>query len=769
MRLGTIAFLAGIVAGLHFTGLPPLTWLILSFPLLLILLRFPRLRVLALFALGTLWLLFRASLLLSGTLATELEGKDAIIEGSIVSIPVVKEKSTQFMFAIDTMRVAGEDISGPRKLRLSWYGKQTEILKSGQRWRMTVRLKRPYGLMNPGGFDYEAWLLQNGVNATGYVRNISDAVLIEESIWGSFYRLRQGLATKLGELTKDYSQQGILLALALGERNRISHDQWQRLLDTGTNHLVAISGLHIGLVAAWLYFLTRWLWLRALNRFFSWPASTVAAVISLIGAFFYAALAGFALPTQRALIMLVVAMLALVSRRPLALSSIWALSLFAVLIYDPLAPLSAGFWLSFAAVGIIIFTFNNRLAIKSIWWKVGRIHLLIALGLVPLLVIHFQHIPLFSPLANFIAVPLVSLITVPLTLLSLLFISWLPVVSDYLLFAANASVVVLDRFLFYIHSYSELSISASLNSFVIASMVLGTVYLLMPRGWPARWLGVIGFLPLFFTDHLRPSNGHIWLSVLDVGQGLAVVVQTHNHVLLYDAGAKYSQRFDMGSAVIIPFLQSRGVNYLNTMVISHADNDHSGGAEAVQELLQVDRILTSLPNELRGIDVDRCQVGQTWHWDGVDFEMLHPDDSFRVKQKRKVRNNFSCVLRISNGVETILLTGDIEYRAEQYLLSREKGRLAADILLAPHHGSATSSSKNFVNEINAQYVVFPVGYRNTWGFPKDIVLKRYEETGAIVFRSDQSGALQFILDGDGDIGLPSQYRLDNKRFWHAVN
>ena len=770
MRLGTIAFLAGIVIGLQFTHLPAAAWSLLLFPLLVVLLRFPYVRTVALLLAGVLWLSLRASYISGGSLATELEGKDTIIEGSIVSIPVTKDDFSKFLFSVDAIYIDDVRIAGPKRIKLSWYGNGSKAVASGQRWRLTVRLKRPYGTMNPGGFDYERWLFQNRINATAYIRiNSANTQLDNVNDIDAFYRLRQHLHDRIGDLAGDSTQVGIIQALALGERGQISQEQWQRLRETGTNHLVAISGLHIGLVAAWVFFLTRWLWSRSLLGFFHIPAPRVAAILAWCAAFCYAAMAGFSIPTQRALVMVSVVMLGIISQRPLALSHVWALSLLAVLIYDPLAPLSAGFWLSYAAVGVILFALGNRLTNTGLWWRYGRVHVVVALGLAPLLIVLFQNVPVLSPLANFIAVPLVSLVTVPLTLLALPFVDLFPTLSELLLLGAHYSLLLLEWVLASVHKYSSLPFDLPiLNGFAMSSLVVGTLWLLMPRGWPARWLGIIGFLPLFFINPDRPAASTFWLTVLDVGQGTAIVIETQNHTLIYDAGARFSDEFDMGSAVILPYLQAQGLNTIDTLLISHADNDHIGGAASILDEVEVKRVLTSATENFGEGFATECEAGQSWQWDGIQFELLHPDAAYTVKNKRKARNNRSCVLRISNNVETILLPGDIEKDAERYLLKHYRDKLKANIIIAPHHGSRTSSTPRFVNAINANHVVYTVGYRNRYGFPKLPIIKRYQNGGAVAYRSDDSGALRFVLDGDGEISPPSQYRLEQRRFWHTV-
>jgi len=770
MRLGTIAFLIGIVIALQFTYLPDRAWSFWLFPLLIVLSRFPRISALTLLLCGVLWLSLRASILLDGTLGTQLEGKDAIIEGSIVSIPVRKQNSSRFIFEIDTMTVGDDAFTNVRQVRLSWYGGDSTLIASGQRWRLQVRMKRPYGSMNPGGFDYERWLFQQRINATGYVRNGKFNIrLADSSIINSFYQLRQHLYDRISSLIKDSEQMGLIQALALGERSQISRDQWQRLQDTGTSHLVAISGLHIGLVAAWVFFIVRWLWPRSFGAYLPIPAPQVAAVIAWCAALIYAAMAGFSIPTQRALIMITVVTLSVIIKRPIALSHVWALSLIAVLIYDPLAALSPGFWLSFAAVGVILYGLGNRLRSDSLWWRYGRVHVIVALGLIPLLVLLFQKVPVLSPIANFIAVPIVSLMTVPLILIALPFVDILPMVSEWLLRIAEYSLQILQVILVFLQPYSSVPMDMPEPTiFIVTSFVVGTLWLMVPNGWPARWLGVFGFLPLFFFSVDRPAHNAYWLSVLDVGQGTAIVVTTNSHNLVYDTGAKYSERFDMGRAVVLPYLNSILAGHIDVLVVSHEDNDHMGGAASILNEIMVNEVFSSVPERFNNENGKACIAGQSWNWDGVSFEFLHPDSDYVVTNQRRQRNNRSCVLRISNGVETVLLPGDIERHAERYLLAQQNNELSADIVVAPHHGSRTSSTKDFVLNIDPEYVVYTVGYRNRYGFPKSQVIKRYDELGAKAYRSDDSGALRFILDGDGDIAPPEEYRLQQRRFWHTI-
>ncbi len=764
MVAGTLAFLFGIVLLQLQVELPAAIWLTGLLPLLLLpWLLPPRWRrgvqPVMLAVAGFLWAWFSAAAVLQHYLPSTLEGEDMVLEGVIVSLPETDAQRARFLFDITRLHHRGEPIPSPGRVRLAWY-RPYPHLEAGQRWRLQARLKRPHGMVNPGTFDYEGWLFQQRIRATGYVRPGADTVLLStDSNTAPLQRLRQRLHEQLRTLTGEHPLGGLVAALALGERQGVERGQWQLLRATGTNHLVAISGLHIGIVAGLVFFLTR--------RFWPWPehlpAPKAAALAALLAAALYAALAGFSIPTQRALIMVAVAMLALLGQRALRPARVLSLALLVVLILDPLAVLSPGFWLSFGAVAVILYGMGGRLAASGWWWRWGRVQVLVALGLAPLLSLWFQQVPLISPLANLLAVPWVSLLVVPLVLLATVLATLLPVPAAWLLQLALLALDVLWWWLEFCAGLlpADWSVLAA-APWTMLPAVLGLIWLLAPRGWPARWLGLVWLLPMLLARPAGPAPGQAWVTLLDVGQGLAVLVRTAGHTLLYDTGPGYGSGTDAGEMVIVPVLRHYGLRRIDTLILSHGDSDHAGGAAAVFEGLEVGRFVSSAAVPLPWREHEPCHSGQRWQWDGVSFELLYPPPQGGHGSKG---NDSSCVLRIVAGGRAVLLSGDIEAAAERELLARVPQQLAADVLVAPHHGSKTSSTAPFVTAVAARHVLFSIGYRNRYGFPHPAVAARYRAAGSELHDTAAQGAITVRLGGQGVV-LES-YRQQARRYWYS--
>jgi len=770
MRTGAIAYLGGILLLLQLPELPDVRWCLLLLALIPLLPLAGKLRILFVFLCGFLSALWHANSIVSSTIPAQFEGRDLTAIGIIDSLPRQTASGSRFHFFIEELSTDGRVIPLSGRVQLSWYGR-TPVLGSGERWRLTIRLRHPHGLMNPGGFDYEGWLLQNRLLATGYVRNDDTNRQLEAArgrhIWQA---LRHDLSRRLDQVLQGQNHAGLITALAIGERYAITDDQWDVLMRTGTNHLVAISGLHIGLVAGLGVILVRRLWLTVPWLLLRCPAPSAAALGGLILAFIYAALAGFSIPTQRALIMVAVILLALLLQRHRRPSQVLAIALIVVLTIDPFAVLSAGFWLSFAAVAIILLGMNNRLPVMAgwsgLWWRWGRIHVLVTIGLIPLLLILFQRLPLLSPLANFIAVPWVSLLVVPLVLLGTLLlplVGFLPLagnMAEGLLQLANFSLATLWPLLLAIANLDLALWTQHVPLlWTVLPAILGTTLLLMPRGLPGRWLGLLWLLPALLITPSRPDPGEVHFTLLDAGQGLAAVVQTRNHLLVYDTGPRFSADFDAGEAVLIPFLRQQGLTAIDRLIIGHGDNDHIGGADSLQRQIPVRQVLSSVPDKIHWTRAELCRDQQRWQWDGVDFEMIHPTAA-RAWQG----NNASCVLRISNGKHSILLSGDIEAFAEHHLMATRAELLAADILVIPHHGSKTSSTPAFIKAVDPSYALFPVGYRNRYHFPQPEVLQRYVAHGSRIFRTDVNGAIMIRLSPGGGM-ISRQSRDQASHFW----
>lgn len=761
---GALAFLAGAFCVQQSSVLFPASWLF-AIPLLaLAAWRLPALRVCLWGALGIAWAWSHAQFSLHDPLAADLEGQDVVVEGSVASLPVAQPR-TRFLFDIDTLLLNGERRAHPARVQLTWFENSPE-LRAGERWRLTVRLKRPHGFSNPGGFDYEGWLHRQGIRATGYVRPKGEQLRLGDDVYAyPVQRARQQLADAMNGALRDDVLRGVLIALAIGEQRAITDEQWEVFTRTGTNHLVAISGLHVSMIALAAFMAVRWAWCRRPALALRWPGAKAGAVAGITVALGYAALAGFAVPTQRSVIMIAVVMSALIAQRAVVPAHTLAVALLVVLLWDPLAVLDAGFWLSYGAVALIFYGMNGRVAVRGWWWKWGRLHVLIAIGLTPLLLILFQRVSLISPLANFIAVPWVSFIVVPLTLIGAALLVTAPWLGEGVLAAAHAALFACWKALAWMASldYAQWSqhVPLAWTAFVA---VIGVAVMLAPRGVPGRWLGAVLCLPMLLVLPPRPAPGEAWLTLLDVGQGLSTVIVTEKHTLVYDTGPRFSPSFDTGDAVVAPFLRNLGRTRIDTLLVSHGDGDHVGGAGSLLAQVPASRVLTSVPEKIpaTGAPVQVCEAGQEWIWDGVRFQILHP-----ASGGANAGNNGSCVLRVSAGASA-LLPGDIEKKAERALVENVGEDLRADILIAPHHGSNTSSTDAFLAAVHPRYVLFPTGYRNRFGFPKKPVVERYEKIGAQMYESPKHGALTFVLS-KGGIQPPRAWREEYRRYWHYAD
>ncbi|MCW8840407.1 MAG: DNA internalization-related competence protein ComEC/Rec2 [Gammaproteobacteria bacterium] len=764
MLSGTIALLLGTVALYQLADLPGSLFLLLLWLVPWPLLCFPPVRRFALwlllFTLGFTLAALDASRRLQPALDPALEGIPVEVIGVVDSLPRYEGPILRFELAVEEGRtLKGERIVLPQRLRLSWYNDFPSTMVPGQRWQLRVKLKRPWAMRNPGGFDYEQWLFQQGIRATGYVRQAGDNRLLAPVVAGyRLARLRHGLQQAIASALEDHPMRGLVTALAIGERSAITDEQWDVLLASGTNHLVAISGLHVGLVAGLIFLLVRRLW-RLSSLCCHWlPAPRAASLLALLAGAAYAALAGFAIPTQRALVMLAVVLGALWWQRPLQRSRVLLLALWAVVLLDPVSVLSAGFWLSFAAVTWILYGMSGRLTAGGLWWRWGRVQFLVAAGLLPLLLLFFQQGSLSSPLANLIAVPWVSLLVVPLTLLGVVLLWWPPLGTALLGLAAQLLQWLWPLLQWLSETIPLLPGTAA--GWTLLPALAGLVWLFAPHGWPLRPAGIVLLLPLLLWQPPLPQPGEARFTLLDVGQGLAAVVQTRHHLLVFDSGPRYRSGFDTGEAVVVPFLRERGLRQIDLLLISHGGNDHAGGARSVLGQLPVERMVSSIETLPGGNPAEPCRRGDGWQWDGVAFRILHPDDEALSGE----HNDHSCVLRVDAGGDSLLITADIEAGAEQSLLASGEP-LAADILVAPHHGSKSSSSPAFIAAVAPEHVLFSVGYRNRYGFPHPQVVQRYDAAGARLWRSDESGALSITL-GAAQRHFEA-YRPAHRRIWHA--
>jgi len=704
---------------------------------------------------------------LAAALPAEWEGRDVEVVGVVADLPQRFERGVRFVFAIEETAAPL-----PRRIALSWY-RQFEAAeeegdeeaappgalpmpRAGERWRLVVRLKRPHGDRNPHGFDYEGWLFERGIRATGYVRKSALTARWDAAGGpaGAVGRLREATRARIERALPERPYAGILAALALGDQQAISPELWRLFAATGITHLMSISGLHVTMVGGLFVWLVSWLWRRSARLPLVWPAQKAAAVAGFAGAFAYALLAGFGVPAQRTLYMLGVVVAALLSGRSLAAPQVLGAALLLVLLLDPWAVLAAGFWLSFGAVALLFYVGGGA---REGHWFGGwlRAQWAMTLGLLPLLLALFQQFSLVSPFANALAIPLVSLAVTPLAL-----VGCLPGFAWALDIAHGLLVPLMDVLHWFAAWPGAVWQQHAPPPWAVPLALLGATWLLLPRGFPARWLGLVLFLPLFLIPPARPAPGEMTLTVLDVGQGQAVHVQTATRDLMFDAGPDFSGTADAGSRILVPYLRAAGVQHLDRLIVSHADRDHAGGAASLLAAVPVGDTLSSLQKSV--LAGRWCVDGERWEWDGVRFSILHPAPQ---DYDRKLPSNaMSCVLKIESAHGTVLIPGDVEGRAEAELLARYAGDLRADILVAPHHGGRRTSTPEFIAAVGAREVLFPVGYRNRFGHPHADVLARYAASGARIHRSDADGAVRIAL-----AGTTAEIRREReaaRRYWH---
>lgn len=792
MRAPILAFVLGVILLQQQAELPELLWASLLLPgaAFAFLLRHRSGPVLAmtnkllscavLLGAGFFWAALFAHHRLADSLPKEWEGRDIQVIGVIAELPQINGRNMRFAFDVEQVLTTGASV--PARISLAWYPDKDKgaddglpAIQAGERWQLSVRLKRPHGSINPHGFDFEEWALERNIRGTGYVRKSSGNMRLDEMVAQPAYRierLRQEIRERFMEALPDGAYTGVLAALAVGDQRAIPAEQWQVFTRTGINHLMSISGLHVTMISGLVFALMYAVWRRSSYLTLWLPGRKAAAVLGLIAALGYALLAGFAVPAQRTVCMLAVVALALLSGHVTSATSVLALALLIVTLFDPWAVLSPGFWLSFGAMAVIMLVSAGRIGRMHWLSDWARIQWAITLGLVPALLAMFQQISLISPIANAIAIPLVSLVVVPLTLLAIL------PGFEFMLLVAHAILSVCMDLMQWLSELPQAMWRGNHAppSWAIAAGVAGVLWMLLPgsvrffKGFPARWLGGAALFPLFLLLPPKPGSGELWLSVLDVGQGLAVVARTENHALLYDTGLGTGSAPDSGDRTIVPFLRGEGIEHLDTMIVTHADSDHSGGALSVMEALPVGSLLSSLneehPIQLAATGKERCRAGMRWRWDGVQFDVLHPLEQNYDDSGRKT-NELSCVVRISTDHGSVLLPSDIE-RQSEYRLAEELGdALSSTVLVAPHHGSKTSSTNEFIHRVNPSLVIFPVGYRNRFRHPASAVVERYKTLGSRLLRSDVDGAI-LLRFAENAISVETGRGL-RRRYWHDAS
>lgn len=722
----------------------------------------------ACFAIGAWWAGLQAQWRLADQLDERLEGLDVRVVGVVSGLPERTSRGWRFRFRIE--RAADGSGHLPRNVLLAWYDPPEAGVATAQppvvpaqRWRLTVRLRRPHGTANPHGPDAALWALARGIGATGYVRpgprECLGARVFEAGplLERARHALREGMTRATGGLP--YA--GVLVALALGDQGSIPADQWQVFTRTGVNHLMSISGLHVTMMGALAALGAGWAWGRisCLRRHIARPDLAMGA--GLAAALAYALLAGFEVPARRTVLMLAVAAGASWVRAGAGPGAVVGAALLVVVATDPLAVVAPGFWLSFGAVCAMVLAVER--AVGPWAWLVqwGRLQWVLFVALAPALAALFGQVSMVAPLANAVAVPVVSFVVVPLSLmLALLPLEPLGALA-HLPMALTATA--LERLSAW---PGAVWTQQAPPGWAVAAALAGAAWLLAPRGFPARWTGVALFLPMLVIVPAAPAPGEARVTVLDVGQGLAVVVRTRAHTVVFDTGPAWGPEQDSGARVLVPYLRGEGVRRISALFLSHDDLDHTGGARSLLGAIPVSTVFTSLPPDHPALAVAKrvvpCQAGTHWTQDGVRLEILHPGPPAELPGRVR-DNDRSCVLRVVTAHGRLLLTGDVERTAEAALLARG-APLRAEVLVVPHHGSATSSTPAFVAAVAPRVAVVAAGWRNRFGHPAAAVTARYHEAGAALLRTDLHGAVTISLGPGGP--AVQRWRDVHRRYWH---
>jgi competence protein ComEC len=719
----------------------------------------------------------RAHARMADELARADEGVDLQVRGVVASLPSVLPGLTRFLFEVE--REPGALPHVPQRLSLGWYRQDAPVLPA-QRWEFTVRMRRPQATANPAGFDAEGWMFSEGVRAVGYVRDgpgdPPPTLLAAQA--GNFDarvdRARAALRTRLQDLLQGSRHGAVIVALVMGDQGPIGEADWSLFNRTGISHLVSISGLHITMIAAMVALAVGSLWRRSARLLRLATLPVVRAAAGILGGLAYCLLAGWGVPAQRTLLMLAVVALAHCARVRMPARCVLAAAAALVCLWDPWAPLAAGFWLSFGAVACIFLASaglegapRGKAAMAR---EAVRLQAAITVGQVPLTVAIFGQVSLVAPIANAVAIPLVSYVVTPLALAGAALASAVPPADPLaraLLQAAERVFAALAWFLGLLASQSWSSLALPLPSMAaILAASAGVAWLLHQPLWPLRAMGAAWMLPMVLWPAPRPPPGELWVTALDVGQGMAVVVEGGGKRILFDAGPRFSPEADAGSRVVVPWLHARGIARLDLVVISHPDLDHAGGAASVFASTRVARLLTSVParNPLLagGPPPERCEAGQRIALGALQLEVLSPPAAL-YDAPRASTNSRSCVVRATLGTRSVLLTGDVPAREERILVQGFEAR-PVDLLLAPHHGSHTSSSAELLDWASPRYASVQVGYRSRFGHPHADVLARYSARGVCVIRSDASGAAQWRLAATGETQI-ERWRVEHARYW----
>lgn len=718
----------------------------------------------------------RAAAIQSHALEPAAEGRDIAITGVVAAMPQRTELGLRFRFDVDSSAV-----SLPGHLQLGWYGRMaaeegSDIdargavpeLHAGERWRFTVRLKAPHGNLNPHGFDYELWLWEQGVQATGYVRTGARDPApkrLGQTWLHPVERARESVRDAILRRIEDRKTAGTIAALVTGDQNAIERSDWDVFRATGVAHLMSISGLHITMFGWAASLLVGALWRRSGRLCLAWPAPHAALAGGAALAAAYALFSGWGVPAQRTVLMLAAVGLLRLSGRRWPWPQVWLLACCVVVLADPWAMLQAGFWLSFVAVGVLFAadpggTGNaGRSSVRARILHALRTSLheqwVVTLALTPLTLLLFGQVSIVGLLANAVAIPSVTLIVTPLALAGVL---WAPLWN-----AAGVAMHVLQALLEWLAAQPFAAVAWPAPPVWAGALgVAGGVLLAMRLPPGVKGLGVPLLLPVLLWQAPRPAAGQFELLAADVGQGNAVIVRTAAHTLVYDTGPRYGAESDAGHRVVVPLLRAFD-EHVDMLMLSHRDIDHTGGAQAVLAMQADASLVSSLEDghELKALRAgSRCVAGMRWEWDGVGFLVMHPQAGDYAGPLKP--NAMSCVLRIGNGAQTVLLAGDLEAPQEARLVDAG-APLAADVLLVPHHGSKTSSSAAFLDAVKPRLALVQAGYRNRFGHPAPPVVERYRERGIAIIDSPHCGAVRW---SSGEPGVVTCQRDAAARYWH---
>lgn len=739
-------FLLGVIVACAAPDLPPRVWSLagMSMAAVACFIAPRRLVPVAAFVLGATYLWADARSVIDAMWPSAHDGEDVTMRIEVLGLPDSGERHTRF----DARVLEADGLATGARLRLNWYA-PAPTLHPGDVIDATLRLRRPRGMLNPGGFDFERHALVERIAANGYVR---EGRVLQDAGSGTIDRLRLHIAEHIDQRVAEPTAAALLKALAIGDVRGLDDDHWDVLRATGTSHLIAISGLHVGLVAAFGaggLFCLYWCFPRLGLR---WPRPLALAVGAVISAMAYAVLAGLGVAVLRTVLMIALALTAVLLRRTIRRIDSLLLAALVIVAFDPLTVLGAGFWLSFIGVAFLLW------AVTGAEWRLAglwRTQVAMSLGLMPVGAWWFAQTSVIGLFTNLVAVPWITFVIVPLALLAMAVDALCGWPGLFLLPAK-----LLEPLWWLLAKSAESPFAewhfAHFELWALLFALVGVAYALLPRGVPMRGAALCLVLPLLWPRTGTLREGEFELIVFDVGQGLSALVRTRDHALLFDTGPRFGESSDFGEVVVVPSLHALGLRRLERLVVSHLDDDHSGGRRSV---------LQAFPEavQLVGNDADpaaRCESGDRWQWDGVDFEFLHPPRHFP-----DLDNDNSCVLRVYSSAGSALLPGDIGELIEQRLAKTQGSALDVDVVIAAHHGSKHSSSPEFVAATSADAVVFARGWRNRFGHPAPDVVTRWQEEGARIIDTAVQGAVRIGFLADGRT-IRAVRDLDS-RFWRA--